>query len=585
MLRISTLGPKLLRTTDRFLAKKVRYLAAKASYLNCPGTEPLLYKTVADLVDEAAEKYGDRPAIIANYQKQRTSFGEAKEKAETLARALLKLGAKKGDRIGIWAPNSTEWYISNLAIAKCGAISVYMNPAYQGPEVLHCLNKAGVKMLITADTFKTQDYYKILEGISPEIQNCQPGKLKSESVPSLETVIFITDKDLPGSYKYKDIYEEGKGQSRAELDEVVKTVEPENICNIQFTSGTTGKPKGASLSHFAIVNNSYLISQGLELQLKHHKVCFMGPFFHAMGSVIGILSCFHYGSTMVIPDYSFNPESAVNDINNEKCTILLGTPTMYIDIFRKMSEKNITLNTVEMSIAGGALCSPELYKDMTGKLGVKRAVWLYGLTESGPVAFMTRSDDGPEKVIKTVGRLMPHTEAKVVDANGNILPQNVPGELLLRGFLIMDGYWGDEERTKETITPTGWLRTGDQFIIDEYGYGKIVGRIKDLIIRGGENISPLEIEEFLITHPDAVDVQVFGVPDERLGEQVCACLKLKPGSNLTKAELQQYCKGNIAHFKIPHYIFFVDEFPKTDTGKIQRYKMRETVLKMLEKAG
>ncbi|KAK6634716.1 hypothetical protein RUM43_012118 [Polyplax serrata] len=526
------------------IAKCQRFL----TYKNIGAEWPLMYKTVGEVVDEAAEKYGDKTALICVDQNKKLSFVEVKQRSENLAAGMLSLGVTPGDRVGLWAPNSAEWYLASLAMAKAGIISVYLNPAYQADELKHCMQTVGCKMLLAAESFKSIKYNEILDAIDPKIAKSEPGRLESSVLPSLKTIVSISDKEYPGMIPLKVLESKNSGNARKIVKSVLGMFGPDDASNIQFTSGTTGSPKGAVLTHFNIVNNSFLVSRRQKLHTKNHIMCFMGPFFHTLGSVVATLSCLHDGMTLVIPAGAYSATKSAEAIVKEKCTVLLGTPTMYIDIMRVLAEKGLEPQDAEVAISGGAFAATSLFRDMLKKLKLKRISSVYGLTETGPISFMSKVDDTFEQQVGTVGYLMDHFEAMVVDENGKRVPWNTPGELWVRGHGVMKGYWNAEEKTKEAITPDRWFKTGDQFAISEDGYGRVVGRIKDMIIRGGENIYPADVEEFLSIHPDIVEVQVIGVPDERLGEKVCACIRRKVGSNLTEEELKKFCMGKILKF-------------------------------------
>ncbi|XP_069687353.1 medium-chain acyl-CoA ligase ACSF2, mitochondrial-like isoform X1 [Periplaneta americana] len=552
--------------------------AVKASYLHYPGDEPLSPLTTGQLVEKAAEQWGDREALVSVHEGVRFNFEQAKQQGDRLAAGLIGMGLKPGDRVAIWGPNTSQWYLTFVAAARAGFIIVNINPAYQTSELHYCLAKVGVKALIAPETFKTQKYHEMVMKIAPELQTCAPGQLRSENVPDLTSLIVISDNKLPGAYRFRDVMDSATPEQLTYIQQLQSEINADDGTNLQFTSGTTGQPKATLLSHHNTVNNVLLFGKRLQLFLKEHRICLQVPLFHVFGNVLGLLSAFSYGATIVLPSASFNAKESLKAIQQERCTIVYGTPTMFVDMLTKAGESNYDTSSLEMAVAAGAPIFEELVKQLRKKLKLKKFYIGYGMTETSPLSFASLSTDPIDKVGTTVGYIMEHVEAKVVDDKGKSVPFGTPGELWIRGYLTMLGYWNDDKKTEETIGRDKWLKTGDQFILQENGYGKIVGRIKDMIIRGGENIFPKEIEEFLEKHPDILEAQVIGVPDYRMGEEVCACLRLVEGSKLTTEQVKEYCKGKISHFKIPRYIHFLTNFPKTVSGKIQKFQLQKIII-------
>jgi acyl-CoA synthetase (AMP-forming)/AMP-acid ligase II len=553
---------------------KCRHFSTKLSYKHNLGEEPLRHITVGTLLKETAWKFGDRKAVISKHQNKSLTFAEALVEADKLAAGFRTLGLEKNDRVGLWAPNLVEWYITKLACARSGLIMVGLNPAYQPPEMEYCINKVGIKAIVCADKFKNADFYEKLITIAPELDKSDPGKLRSNKVPSLETVITTSENKKIGAFNFGEVLDLATENSIRNIQKYQKYITADDPCNLQFTSGTTGKPKAALTSHFTMVNNSFYIGKRNELNLKHHTICIQVPFFHAFGTVISIMAALNHGSTLVLPTDGYNPDKSLDAIVEEKCTVIHGTPTMYVDLVHKQEERKENISP-EIAVSGGALCAPYLFKKMLNVLNVKKVKSVYGLTETTAVVFHSLVTENEEKAVSTVGHVGEHLEVKVIDKEGNLVPCGSAGELCIRGYCNMLGYWEDEEKTKEMMGQDKWLKTGDQFVLEEDGYGKVVGRLKEMIIRGGENIFPKEIEEFLNTHPDILETYVIGLPHERLGEEVCACIRVKPGSNVTSENIVNFCKGKLSHFKIPSKIHIVDEFPKTTSGKIQKFKLKQ----------
>jgi fatty-acyl-CoA synthase len=484
-------------------------------------------------------------------------------------------------RIGIWSPNCSEWVITQFATAKAGLILVNINPAYRLSELEYALNKVGCKAIITADKFKTSDYLGMLGELAPELKSAQPNALHAKKLPELRLVIRLGGERTPGTMNFPDVLEAGRHANRDRLEELKKSLQPDDPINIQFTSGTTGFPKGATLTHFNILNNGFFIGEAMKLT-EHDRLCIPVPLYHCFGMVLGNLACVTHGAAMIYPADSFDPLSVMQTVQEEKCTALHGVPTMFIAELDHPDFDKFDFSTLRTGIMAGSPCPIEVMKRAVAKMNLSQITIAYGMTETSPVSFQSSTDDPLELRVSTVGRIHPHVEVKIVDGEGRIVPPGVSGELLTRGYSVMQGYWGDDQRTAEAIDRARWMHTGDLATIDKNGYCNIVGRVKDMVIRGGENVYPREIEEFLYRHPKIQDVQVFGVPDAKYGEEIAAWIALKPGQSASEDEIKAFCKGQIAHYKVPRYIRFVDAFPMTVTGKVQKFIMRD---KMKEELG
>ncbi|XP_037044672.1 medium-chain acyl-CoA ligase ACSF2, mitochondrial-like isoform X2 [Bradysia coprophila] len=563
-----------------FVRRYVTQNAHTSSYYHYIGKEPLAYRTLGQQMERAADKFGDNDAIVSYHEGKRLTYSQALKKIDQFAAGLLKLGLSRGDRIAIWAPNTMNWYIAVMAAAKAGLISVAINHSYQIPEMAYCIKKVGIKAIVTTETFKTQNYYDMICEIVPEIKDTSDGIIRSSEYNSLRAVIMDSDNDHLGTFKFEDICSAPSNKDIIDLNNRSRIIQPDDPCNIQFTSGTTGKPKAAVMSHYNFVNNGIHVANRMELDEKYHKICVQVPLFHAYGVVISLCVAIEHGSTVVLPSPGFNPEQSLRAIVDEKCTLINGTPTMYVDLIAKQKELNLPITTAEIAITGGATCSPQLFRNIKSTFGLRSVKTVFGMTELSPVCFISTKEDSEYQVTETVGFILDHLEAKVTNEQGLIVPFGTPGELCVRGYSTMLEYFDDPQKTRETISNDRWLRTGDQFVLQEDGYGRIIGRYKEMIIRGGENIFPKEIEDFLSTHPDILENYAFGVPDERLGEEICVHIRTsEKGKSLTADDIRNFCKGSIAHFKIPRYIKFVDDFPKTTSGKIQKFKLQEQFVK------
>jgi fatty-acyl-CoA synthase len=547
------------------------------SYLCGQAIEPLLYETIGACVDRIAAAHGEREALVVRHQGIRWTFAEYKAQIDALAAGLLAVGIEPGDRVGIWAPNRVEWCLTQFATAKIGAIMVCINPAYRLYELEYALNKVGCRAIISAERFKTSAYLDMLNELAPELANCEPGKLVSKKLPHLETVIRMDAAESPGMFNFDAVMKMGGAAERARMAEIAATLQPDDAINIQFTSGTTGNPKGATLSHFNILNNGLQVGAGMRFS-EQDRLCIPVPLYHCFGMVMGNLACMTHGACAVFPDEGFDPVSVLETVAEEKCTALHGVPTMFVAEVELPNVADYDTSSLRTGVMAGAPCPLELMHQVIDRLNMTEITIMYGQTETSPVNHMTDIDAPAEKRCGTVGKVGPYQEIKIIDEEGRVVPLGEKGELCCRGYSVMQGYWDDEERTAETIDAAGWLHSGDLAEMDEEGYVQIVGRIKDMIIRGGENIYPREVEEFLYTHPDIQEVQVFGIPDKKFGEIVCAWVQLKEGSVLSEDDVKAYCRDQITHFKVPTHIRFVDEFPMTVTGKIQKFKMRDAML-------
>lgn len=544
------------------------------SYTCGSGERPLLYQTLGEAFDEAVARWSEREALVVRHQGVRWSYAALRERVDRVAAGLLELGFEPGDRIGIWSPNNAEWVLTQLGSAKAGLILVNINPAYRVAEVEYALVKVGCRALVTAAQFKSSNYLGMLRQIAPELDRARPGELAAERLPELRTVIRLGEGATPGTLRFDDLLAPPGTASRASLEALAARLQPDDPVNIQFTSGTTGFPKGATLSHMGILNNGFLVGEAMRLS-EEDRVCIPVPLYHCFGMVLGNLACLSHGAAMVYPGEAFEPLAVLETVEAERCTALHGVPTMFIAELDHPEFARFDLSSLRTGVMAGAPCPIEVMKRVVDDMNMREVTIAYGMTETSPVSFQSSTDDPLEKRVSTVGRVLPHTEVKIVDSEGRVVPPGETGELLTRGYCVMRGYWGDEERSREAIDPAGWMHTGDLATLDEEGYCNIVGRVKDMVIRGGENVYPREVEEFLHRHPAVQNVQVFGVPDPKYGEELCAWIQLREGANADAEEIREFCRGQIAHFKIPRHLRFVDEFPMTVTGKVQKFAMRD----------
>jgi len=544
-------------------------------------TAPLLTATIGQHLDEVAARDPDHLALIMPHQEIRWSYGTFIKEVNRLATGLLHLGLETGDRIGIWSPNRYEWVVTQFATAKIGAIMVCVNPAYRLYELEYALNKVECKAIISAPSFKTSKYLDMLVDLAPELNDCEPGSLLSAKLPHLKTVIRLGEEKSPGMFNFGDVCDMGTQAESDRLAELATTLKATDAINIQFTSGTTGTPKGATLTHANILNNAYYGGQSMNLTAED-RICIPVPMYHCFGMVLGTLVCVSHGATMVLPGEVFEPVQTLTVAAAEKCTALHGVPTMFIAELDLPDFKEYDLSSLRTGIIAGSTCPIELMRRLIDDMDLTEIVIGYGQTECSPINTMTAIDDSLEARVTTVGVAHTNWEQKIISEDGSTAAIGETGEICSRGYGVMQGYWGDPERTAETVDKEGWLHSGDLGEMDENGYVKVTGRIKDMIIRGGENIYPREIEEYLYTHPLIQEVQVFGIPHPKYGEQVCAWVQVKNGKNLTTEEIKEYCQGQITHFKIPQYIKLVNEFPMTVTGKMQKFVMRDETVKELE---
>ncbi len=543
--------------------------SAPLSYLHGASQVPLLGETIGRNLDRTVAAFGDRDALVSVHQGVRQTYAEFHAAVSEIARGLLALGIEPADRVGIWAPNNAEWVTLQYATARVGAILVNVNPAYRTSELAYALRQSGLSTLVLAPGFRQADYLAMLDEVAGEL-------------PSLQRRIVLGHEAPGGAMSWDDLREAAAMASPDELRAREALLQFDDPINIQYTSGTTGFPKGATLSHHNLLNNGFFIGEGCRYT-EADRVCIPVPLYHCFGMVLGNLACTTHGAAIVYPSESFDPVSSLAAVQQERCTALYGVPTMFISELEHPRFSEFDLSTLRTGIMAGSPCPVEVMKKVQSDMHMAEVTICYGMTETSPVSFQTAPDDPVDKRVGTVGRIHPHVEAKVIDpANGRIVPRDAPGELCTRGYLVMLGYWENQEATSEAIDRAGWMHTGDLATIDADGYANIVGRIKDMVIRGGENVYPREVEEFLYGHPAVSDVQVIGVPDPRYGEELCAWIRVKEGQTVTGDELRDWCKGRIASFKIPRYWRFVEAFPMTVTGKVQKFKMREASIAELE---
>jgi fatty-acyl-CoA synthase len=551
---------------------------SRISYVSGVSDKPLLGVTIGDKFDETAQRFANNEALVVRDQGVRLTYGELRKRVNDLAKALMYLGFEKGQRIGIWSPNNYEWCVTQFATSKIGAILVNINPAYRLHELEYVLNQSGCSAIIIAPQFKTSDYTQMLYDLCPELHHCNPGNLDASRLPELKAVIRIGDEPSPGMFTWGDVMALSPKVSDEDLTDRQNQLQFDDPVNIQYTSGTTGFPKGATLSHHNILNNGYFVAD-LQGITERDRMCIPVPLYHCFGMVMGNLGCVTHGATMVYPAQSFEPLAVLQAVQEEKCTSLYGVPTMFIAELDHPDFSKFDLSSLRTGVMAGSPCPIEVMKKVNTLMHMHEVQICYGMTETSPVSTQTRADAPLEKRVSTVGIVHPHIEVKIVDpVSGHVVPVGESGELCTRGYSVMLGYWNNEEATLKAIDESRWMHTGDLARMDDEGYVNIVGRIKDMIIRGGENVYPREIEEFLHQHPKVSEAQVIGVPDIKYGEEIMAWVKLKPGEESTKEELRDFCKGKIAHYKVPRYFRFTDEFPMTVTGKVQKFVMRKQAI-------
>ncbi len=550
------------------------------SYVSGDRSEPLRYATIPEILAETTSRFGPRDAAIFVEQDRRFTYYDLDREIDKLASGFLALGLEKGDRVGIWSPNRYEWLLTQFATARIGSVLVNINSAYRRAELEYAINKVGCKALITAASFKSSDYLKMIGDLAPELATTEPGHLAAAKLPTLKIVIRLGDEVTPGMFNFPEVARLGGPAQQLRLDSITKTLTPDDPINIQFTSGTTGAPKGATLTHFNIINNAHFVTRAMGLS-ESDRLCIPVPLYHCFGMVMGTLGCATKGACMVFPSEAFDPLATMAAVEAQRCTALYGVPTMFIAMLDAPDFERYDFSSLRTGVMAGAPCPIEVMKKVVSSMHMDEVTIAYGMTETSPVSFQSAIDDPIEKRVSTVGRIHPHVEVKIVDEEDSIVPVGEEGELLTRGYSVMRGYWADDEMTAETIANGGWMRTGDLAVIDSEGYCNIVGRVKDMIIRGGENIYPREIEEFLYRHPKIQDAQVFGVPSKKLGDEVCVWIVLQPGESATEDEIRAFCQDQISHYKIPKHIRFVDELPLTATGKPQKFVMRDRMIEEL----
>ena len=550
------------------------------SYVHGAAATPLIGDTIGVHLDRIAARFPDRPALVVRQDNVRLTYRDFKTKVDALAAGLVGLGLKPGERIGIWSQNNAEWVLTQFATAKAGLVLVNINPAYRTHELEYVLNKVGASALILSPAFKASDYLGMIATLAPEIAACRPGELRAARLPHLRTLIRLGAEKSPGMLNFDEVAPQATPAHAAEIARLATDLQFDDPINIQFTSGTTGNAKGATLTHHNILNNGFFIGEAMRLT-EVDRLCIPVPFYHCFGMVLGNLACVTHGACMVIPGEGFDPLAVLSTVQEERCTGLHGVPTMFIAMLDHPAFKSFDLGSLRTGIMAGSPCPIEVMKRAVAEMHLSEITIAYGMTETSPVSFQSSTEDSLERRVSTVGRIHPHLEVKVVDAQGRIVVPGTPGELLTRGYSVMLGYWGDEAGTAQAIDAARWMHTGDLATIDDEGFCNIVGRIKDMVIRGGENIYPREIEEFLYAHPDIADVQVFGIPDSRYGEELCAWVRLREGVVLSEDDVQAYCRRAIAHYKVPRHVRFVAEFPMTVTGKVQKFVMREKMIEDL----
>lgn len=550
------------------------------SYTRGTLDKPLLAQTIGAAFDETVERFPDREALVVRDQNIRYSWRELAAKVDECARAMLALGLQKGERVGIWSPNNAEWCITQFATAKIGVILVNINPAYRTSELHYALEQSGCSWLITAATFKSSNYHKMVQELVPELTSSDIGKLQSKKLPELKGVVSLSMEGAYGMLTWQGMLAMAKEVGADALAARSITLQFDDAINIQYTSGTTGFPKGATLSHYNILNNGYMVGESLGLT-ENDRMVIPVPLYHCFGMVMGNLGCVTHGSTMIYPSAAFDPETTLRTVAEEKATVLYGVPTMFIAMLDHPVMKELDLSTLRTGIMAGSTCPVEVMRRVISDLHMEEVQIAYGMTETSPVSTQTSAQDSLEARVTSVGRTQPHLETKIINEEGCIVPRGEVGELCTRGYSVMLGYWNNPEETQKAIQPSGWMHTGDLALMDDDGYVKIVGRNSDMIIRGGENIYPREIEEFLFTHPAVSDAQVIGIPCDTFGEEIVAWVQLHPGETATEDTLKAFCQGQIAHFKVPKHVLIVEEFPMTISGKVQKFRMREITLEKL----
>lgn len=541
----------------------------------------LWHKTIPALLAEAVARFANRDAAIFIEQGVRLTYRQLADEVDKLAAGLLAIGLGKGDRIGIWSPNRREWLIMQYAAARIGLVLVNINPAYRVVELEYALSKVGCKAILLTAHFKSSNYLDMMQTLLPELATSEPGRLHAARLPKLRTVIRMGKEHTAGMFNYDEIIDLGGPSWHLQIERLSAALSPDDAINIQFTSGTTGAPKGATLTHANIVNNARFVVRRMAFT-ETERLCIPVPLYHCFGMVMGSLGCVSAGAAMVFPGEAFAPAATLRAVQDEQCTALYGVPTMFVAMLEADEFADVDLTSLRTGIMAGAPCPIEVMQRVTADMNMSEITIAYGMTETSPVSFQSHVDDPLDQRVATTGRVHPHIESKIVGVDGKTLPIGESGELCTRGYAVMHGYWGDDEQTKQAIDADGWMHTGDLAIFDEAGYCRIIGRVKDMVIRGGENIYPREIEEYFFRHPAVQDVQVFGVPDEKFGEELCAWIVIRKGAQVGKEELREFFRGQIAHYKVPKYIRFKDSLPMTITGKPQKFIMREEMIAELQ---
>ncbi len=555
-------------------------MSGAGSYVSGTSDSPLLHRSVGGVLVDAAARWPDRPAVVVRHQRARLDYLELLARVDRLARGFLALGLVPGERVGIWSPNNLEWVLTQFATARAGLILVNINPAYRTAELSYVLRKVGCRALVFAPRFKGSDYDAMLDELFADAPPGLDGVLDNPRFPELRRLIRLASENCPRFLPFDRLADLAEAVPASLLEDLAADIDPDDPINIQFTSGTTGTPKGATLTHFNIVNNGYFVGRGIRLT-EHDRLCIPVPLYHCFGMVMGVLGAVTHGASLVFPSEAFDPLEVLSAVAEERCTALYGVPTMFIAELDHPRFREFDLRSLRTGIMAGATCPITVMRRVIDEMHLGEITICYGMTETSPVSFQSRIGDPLEQLVSTVGRIHPHLQAKVIDADGRVVPRGATGELLTRGYSVMRGYWDDPEHTAEAVDEAGWMHTGDLATIDAEGYCTIVGRVKDMIIRGGENVYPREIEEFLHHHPKVLDVAVVGVPDRKYGEEICAVIRLREGVDGDAEEIIAYCRGRIAHYKVPRYVRFVDQFPMTVTGKVQKYLLREQMESLL----
>ncbi len=540
----------------------------------------LLEETIHARLDATADRVPDAEALVVRHQDIRWTYRELQARVDIVAANLLALGLQPGDRVGIWSPNNAEWVLTQFATAKAGLILVNINPAYRSHELAHALKKVGCRALVLAPSFKSSDYLAILASLAPELAHCQPGELVARALPDLRLVIRLGEDATPGMFNFKVLEDTPDPAQQQRLARIAATTKNTDAVNIQFTSGTTGAPKGATLSHRNILNNGYFVGAAIGMG-DGDRLCIPVPLYHCFGMVMGNLACIAHGACMVYASEGFEAGAVLETVQTERCTALYGVPTMFIAELDHAEFDRFDLSSLRTGIMAGSPCPIEVMRKVISRMHMDEVTIAYGMTETSPVSFQSSTQDPIERRVSTIGRIQPHLAVKIIDGDGNTTAVGEPGEILTQGYSVMLGYWGDDTATANAVDAEGWMHTGDLGVIDAEGYCNIIGRAKDVVIRGGENIYPREVEEFLYQHPAVQDVQCVGVPDSKYGEELCACVIVKSGADVEADAIRAFCRERIAHYKVPRYVQFVSEFPITVTGKIQKFVLRKQMVAAL----